>query len=469
MRNSISVAHAVLNARLGWAGGALDPARLESAIEATAAKLQLSCEVLIDRVEQSRGQEFETLVSQLAVGETYFFRDRAQFRVIDRLIREASTRLRVLCAGCATGEEPYSVAILMLSRGTYGRVLGVDVNPVALEVAREGTYSSWSLRETPDATRDSWFETRGRRFALREKPRQLVELRRINLYDDDLAVLGEWDLVLCRNVLMYHDPLAAGRIVNKLAQQIRPGGYLFLGHAETLRGVSDAFDLLQEDGAFYYRRRSTSERTPVADPVPAIAPPPGNDSWFDAIDAATHRIAALTSQTEAQVPQEDARTWRSLVWAKVTQGDPAAALNVFESAPRSVQQGLLIVRAGLLLMAGREAEARQLASDLVTGGIASADAHYVLGLCESQAGRTQAAVDLLKQSHALDHEFAMPLVQGGFHLCRLGNVSDGRRMLVQAAELLDLESEQRILLFGGGFSREALQRICRATGAGGAA
>ncbi len=323
-RTGTERARAVVTDRLGWTGNALDSVRLESAIHSCAAGLQQTRESYLERVERGSAPELRALVAQLAVGETYFFRDRAQFAVLDRLLERASSPLRVLCAGCASGEEPYSIAIRMLERGARGHVLGIDVNAPAIDLARKAVYSAWSLRDTPQATIDAWFHPEGKRFALSQAPKDLVELRHANLYADTLADLGQWDLVLCRNVLMYHSRPAAAEIVSKLSRQLVPGGYLFLGHAETLRGISDEFELHQAAGTFFYRRLGGPPSPPERisnRPAPATA----DDSWIDAIGSATDRIAALArGATSTQTP--DKSDWMQMIREHVEAGAPLAAL-----------------------------------------------------------------------------------------------------------------------------------------------
>ena len=360
-----SRARSVVEDHLGWSGTALDPVRLESALASGAAVLGQSRAEYVERVERASTPELRALVEQLAVGETYFFRDRGQFAVIERLLRRASTDVRVLCAGCSTGEEPYSIAIMLLSTGARGRVLGMDVSARALEVAKRGVYSRWSLRETPDAAIDEWFESDGKRFSLSPAPRSLVDFRQRNLYRDSISECGEWDVILCRNVLMYHGREAATRIVKKLTRQLAPGGHLFVGHAETLRGLSGELEVHQSDGTFFYRRGPSKV---VSAPRPLLPPEPSRTtpaSWFDAIQSSTSRIAELSKHDACDTSEASRDRWRGLVHEHVREGDPARALGLLDAAPRPIQDASKALRAALLLMIGRDREAQVVAERLI--------------------------------------------------------------------------------------------------------
>jgi chemotaxis protein methyltransferase CheR len=192
----------------------------------------------------------------ITAAETYFFRHLAQFHAFaDVALPErvhaqtARRRLAILSAGCASGEEAYSLAILVFDaaarRSCDVSVVGVDVNPAMLEKARRGRFSTWALRDTPADVQRRWFQPAGRDFVLDDAIRGLVTFKEVNLIDEDQEFWqpNTYDIVFCRNVLMYFGHEDAQAVVARIARAIRPGGYLFLGHAETLRGMSNDFHL----------------------------------------------------------------------------------------------------------------------------------------------------------------------------------------------------------------------------------
>jgi chemotaxis protein methyltransferase CheR len=260
---------------------------------------------------ETNGGELRELGRELTVGETYFFRHREQFAAFSELalpdrLKRGPRELRILSAGCASGEEPYSIAVRVLSHGiplgTRVSIRGVDLNPAALEKAARARYSAWSLRETDADERSRWFVAHGREYAVPSEVRQLVSFEQANLADDDPALFTPetYDIVFCRNVLMYFSPGRLVEVIARLAKSLLPGGYLFLGHAETLRGVSHDFHLQHTHNAFYYRRKGVLESNVVLTPRP---PPPSAPrapdaswvgTWLDTVQRTSERIERLT-------------------------------------------------------------------------------------------------------------------------------------------------------------------------------
>ncbi|HLS32574.1 MAG TPA: protein-glutamate O-methyltransferase CheR, partial [Brevibacterium sp.] len=175
------------------------------------------------------------LIGELTVGESYFFRDPSQFTLIEREIvpdllarRGPDAPLRVWSAGCASGEEPYSLAILFERMGQAGRarITGTEISAPRLEAARHARYGRWALRGVPTEIVDACFEPNGRHFDLAPRLRDAVEFRRLNLAEDAYPApeqgLAELDLILCRNVLIYFDldtvRAVAARLLASLAE-----------------------------------------------------------------------------------------------------------------------------------------------------------------------------------------------------------------------------------------------------------
>jgi chemotaxis protein methyltransferase CheR len=192
----------------------------------------------------------EALATHLTVGETYFFREQHSLdflreKIIPEVIRTRSAtirHLRIWSAGCATGEEPYSVAILLSRlipelRDWSFSILATDVNARSLEKAIAGTYTNWSFRTTPDSIRSAYFTAAcGDRWVVVPAVKQMVTFARLNLAADyfpsPFDSAEAFDIVLCRNVLMYFTPEAAKKVVNRLYRTVAPGGWLVVGAAE---------------------------------------------------------------------------------------------------------------------------------------------------------------------------------------------------------------------------------------------
>ncbi|HEX3847031.1 MAG TPA: protein-glutamate O-methyltransferase CheR, partial [Steroidobacteraceae bacterium] len=229
----------------------------------------------LDRLEGvSADTELRGLVTELTVPETYFFRHVEQFRAFSEVALAAAVArvrsvgvgpIRILSAGCASGEEPYTLAMCVREQGLDPArgvsIAAADINPEVLGKARRGVYSPWSLRETPPEMQRRWFHAVGRDFEIDPEIRAAVSFREANLTDEhsDLWGAGSYDVIFCRNVLMYFTPDAAQALVSRFTRALVPGGHLFLGHAETLRGLSGAYHLCHTHGTFYYQSKTPEE------------------------------------------------------------------------------------------------------------------------------------------------------------------------------------------------------------------
>jgi chemotaxis protein methyltransferase CheR len=174
------------------------------------------------------------LVEHAALGETAFWRHPEQLEGLARLVGGAAGPLRIWCAGCATGEEPYSVAIALLEAGRLGkgdRIVATDVSGRALAAARAGLYGARALRKLPAHLVERWFGP-GERRPVAAPARALVTFARHNLVADPAPEGAPFDLVLCRNVLIYFTPRTARSVLARIAGALVPGGILALGPVE---------------------------------------------------------------------------------------------------------------------------------------------------------------------------------------------------------------------------------------------
>lgn len=221
------------------------------------------------RFGPQRVEELKSVISHLTNNETYFFRETAQLQVFaehvlprlkERKTASGERRLRVLSAGCSTGEEAYSLAMLLYDSGQFFwnwdvRVVGLDVDPLALDKAARATYFHNSFRSVSPALVERHFVRKGAGHEVKEGIRRLVQFRQGNLIErDSYAGLAPLDVVLCRNVLIYFSDAAIRGVVRLFQELLEPGGFLLLGHAESLSRVSDAFTPVRFRGAMIYEK-----------------------------------------------------------------------------------------------------------------------------------------------------------------------------------------------------------------------
>jgi chemotaxis protein methyltransferase CheR len=213
----------------------------------------------------SREAEWDELASLLANNESYFFRERAQLGVLVGTVlaeaRTRATRLRIWSAACAGGEEPYTLAMSLLESGqiapSESSILASDLSPRALERARVGFYRELAFRATPPALIEKYFRPFESGFFIGEPVKAMVRFLRVNLLDVEAVTrLGMQDAIFCRNVLIYFERRTQLEVARTFARVLRPGGYLFLGHAESLMHATDLFTPVVTNDAVYYRRRA---------------------------------------------------------------------------------------------------------------------------------------------------------------------------------------------------------------------
>ena len=238
----------------------------------------------VEYLELLAGDELHALVEVLRVGETRFFRHRAHVAALGRVVvpaiaeaRAAAKKIRAWSAGCASGEEAFTLAII-LAEGLPGweiDVLATDISEEALAVARAAVYPVAALQPVPPAVRARWFRPAGPgQVTVTPELAARVRFERRNLVD---AFAGDKDVILCRNVLIYFDAEKRTETARRLVEALAPGGFLFLGYAETLRGEPGMEALRSDDGIVYRKlgRAPTPAALPIAPPVARAASVPG--------------------------------------------------------------------------------------------------------------------------------------------------------------------------------------------------
>ena len=212
-----------------------------------------------------RQAEWDELASALSNNETYFFRERSQLDVLAAdVVQDALEnrgKLRVWSSACSTGEEPFSLAMHLVQTRRLApaniRIVGSDLSLRALEKCSVGFYRELSFRSTPPEVIQRYFRPFNDGFMLTDEIKRMVQFFRINLLDEQaVANVGPMDAIFCRNVLIYFDKPTQKRVVEAFARALRPHGYLFLGHAESIMRLTDLYDPVVTPKAIYYRLKA---------------------------------------------------------------------------------------------------------------------------------------------------------------------------------------------------------------------
>lgn len=225
----------------------------------------------------ARGKnELLELLDAVTTHETSFFRNQPQLdafrkRALPEVLKTRSDSgiksLRIWSAACSSGEEPYTLAMLLLE--TLGgdiakwriQIIGTDIGQSVIEKAKEGLFSRYSFRTTPAYFVQKYFDPEGRDgFRIKAEAKKLVEFHLLNFADDvRMRAMRGFHIVFCRNALIYFDAEAKKRFVAHFNNSLDEGGYLFVGHSESLHGISDNFKLILFPGALAYKKPALDE------------------------------------------------------------------------------------------------------------------------------------------------------------------------------------------------------------------
>jgi chemotaxis protein methyltransferase CheR len=214
------------------------------------------------------GAEWQALINAMTVNETYFFREVHQFEcLVNSMLEETVKRkgrnkpIRIWCIPCSSGEEPYSVALYLLERWERldefdVEILASDIDSEALERARDGIYSSRSVQNLPKEYLRKYFTAlSGGEYLLCDEVRSAVSFSQVNLMDPlQTAPFSDIDIVFCRNLLIYFDDVSRRRAAETLYEALAPGGFICLGHSESMSRISSLFTLRRFPDAIVYQK-----------------------------------------------------------------------------------------------------------------------------------------------------------------------------------------------------------------------
>jgi chemotaxis protein methyltransferase CheR len=232
------------------------------------------------------GGELANLIDELTTNETYFFRESNQLRaliheIVEELrVERAGKRdnpINVWSAGCSSGEEPYSIAMMAreagLRPGVDVRIYASDISTRMLRKARNGVYREASFRATDPHLREKYFVEKDQTWRISDGLKRDIDFIHLNLLDrSKIALLGIMDVILCRNVIIYFNINTKCKVIQTFYEKLRPGGHLLLGHSESLINLSTSFELRHLRNDLVYRR-----------PLPGMAP---TNPWHLAAEAA---------------------------------------------------------------------------------------------------------------------------------------------------------------------------------------
>jgi len=345
--------------------------------------------------------EWRALLPLVTVNESYFFRTPQQFQALARVVlpdllaaRAAGRRLRLWSAGCARGEEPGTLALVLAElpelAGWDWRILATDVDEEALADARRGIYAERAVAQVAAPLRERHFTGRGEHLVLSETLRARIDYRSLNLVHEPLDVPGgPFDIVFLRNVLIYFRVESQRRVAAAIAARLAPDGVLFLGPAETLWQISAALEPVDLGDCFCYRRSAASTASAAAPPGRASSP-----------------AAAGRTATRARPPARSPRA----VAARDPRPPGTGTVGNRERLEQAVRH----------LLEDRLAEAVELLDSALATDPSEPAAHFLEGFLHDLSGRTELAIASFRAALYLDPALFQARVLLADALRRLG-------------------------------------------------
>ncbi|PKQ20959.1 MAG: hypothetical protein CVT66_02740 [Actinobacteria bacterium HGW-Actinobacteria-6] len=425
-------------------------------------------------------REFNELMNLVTINETSFFRFPQQFDALKSQVlpeimsgkTQSNRAIRIWSAGCSTGEEPYSLGMACADAGIQGlgwkpQILGTDVSTKALALAKKATYGKRAMLNVSKDVLARHFEPAADQYAVAPHIRGIVDFGYHNLIKEPypLSLMGNWDIIFCRNVTIYFKMESTKRVVSNFYNSLNEGGYLFIGHSETLSSITDLFEVVEVGGVYLYRK-------PRAKRMFAITPKP--------------RFSAGTPVSPARETSSPVRPARKPAARHAAEQDsPVAAVagnpDLVTQARLCLEQGhpdqVIEIVARILLSDPNNAEAHLLSAYVYadSGDYPQAleachralainpllpVARYILGIIHQRQGDPVRAISELKKTIYIEADFALA------HL-NLANIYKAQRKWDTAAR--EYENALRALYkspegswteFLGGFKVDLLAKTC---------
>ena len=409
----------------------------------------------------SSHREWDQLVSILTVGETYFFRNKGHFNALTKHIlpeiivrhERFNRRIRIWSAGCATGEEPYSLAMLlreMIPNLTSWNItiLATDINREALNRAREGMYSAWSFRGVEKRLQDRYFCQTGNRYEIAPEIKQMVNFDYLNLIEDYYPSLSNntsgMDLILCRNVTIYFSQNITQQVVGKHQNCLVDGGWYIPGSSEPNLVTYKIFDHRSFPGAVVYqKRRQKSRPTPVMQTA-KLPPLPQ-----------TRPLTMMPKPTAVKPPAPNGVQWpnaykeaQSLLKAGRVE---EALTKLYQKLDQDPHHVLTYCQLGKIYAnRGQFEEAQNWCERAIEKDKLQPEPHFTLAMIYQGHGMVEKAIDSLKKTLYLDPLFILAHYASANLYLQTGNQKQAQRHLQNIKRLVVGKPDDELILEGDG-------------------
>lgn len=428
-------------------------------------------------------KEIEILASHLTVGETYFFREKQCFdvledRVLPELIsrrRNSEKRLRIWSAGCCTGEEPYSLAILLHKmipdiRDWNVTVIATDINPHFLRKARDGLYGEWSFRDTPRWVKERYFtKTKEGRHEILPHIQKMVQFSYLNLAEDVFPSLvnntNAMDIIFCRNVLMYFHTERVKKIAGNFYRCLVHKGWFVVGASEAAHTFSEKFHTVRFQDAILYKKDMLNKTEFTGMPEPEHAPEerfivemPVNGETFSLPENQLTEIVMPLEQSAAHTAGSDPDIGQFKLGSDpIPQKQPVPELQE-ENTLHS-----LLEQARLKASEGKLEEALSLCGKALEMDKIHAAAYYLRAAILQEMGKQKEAMASLRQALYIDSDFILAHFLLGNLFLRLERKEESTRYFQSALRLLEKKKPEDILPESEGLTAGRFKEIIQNT------
>ncbi|MGA7827500.1 MAG: CheR family methyltransferase [Geobacteraceae bacterium] len=440
-------------------------------------------------------EHLEVLAGALTIGETYFFRDPHCFRALEEHVlrdlvevrRNGDKRLRIWSAGCSSGEEPYSLAIL-LSRMLPDLdswnilLLATDINPHAIDKAQQGVYGRWSFRDSPPWLMEYFKENTDRRYEIMPRIREMVQFSHLNLAEDCYPTLfsntNALDLIFCRNVMLYFQPELINTVTAKFHHALRDDGWLFLGPTEAIQRPLQGFSRQRFSGAIGYQKSSETDvqGTSMADSMwtsPDMVPITMSTEPLPESLASVYQFQRAPGwvsepdsgyESKAETVEETPlpRIYREACTLYETGKYELAAIKVRELLKtEETHVDALQLLAKSYANLGKFSEAVECCEMAITADRLQAQNYYLLAVILQEEGRLEEAATVLNRALYIDHDYVPAYFTLGNLCMQTGRKQEAQRNFANALRLLEKRNPNDTLPEADGLTAGRLAEIIR--------
>ncbi|MBA2686914.1 MAG: hypothetical protein H0U64_02320 [Gemmatimonadaceae bacterium] len=452
----------------------------EAGMRRAMSALHISDPVKLLHAAEHPGEARDVVLAELTVGESYFFRDSAQLNLLatevlpGRSVTHGPNHpLRLWSAGCASGEEPYTLAILLRELGWPhpARILGTDIALPRVNAARRGRYTRWALRGVSEERVERWFQRTGSHYDLDKGIRECVEFRILNLVQDEYPIEGNFDLVLCRNVMIYFDLPTVARIASGLLESLASDGWLVLGASDPPLANLVSCESVMTPFGIAYRRPGikSAQRAPTVDsdtvPLPkkwdfvATAPPTPRAEAPEWTEAAVPAAVVSAPVPADRVIDIDSSILFAYEIADYVTAESLLAIALAAEGEENKTVWLWILYIRTIANQGRLHEAGEFCARALEVHPLAPELHYLHATLLSQANWHSDAAIAARRSIYLDRKFVMGHLQLGDALTRLGDSNGARISFENVITLLEKVDATDTITAADGVPASRLRQI----------